>query len=161
MKTKANARFAIKNWDEKPYSEGQDRPKLTRASVTKTYTGDIEGEAQVEYLMMYRSDGSASFVGLEQVVGRIGANTGSFVLQRSGRFEGGQVPIHRVGGNLQVKGNRGRRHVHLRCADRAHARRTQTRSAKGIAACPRPPGFGTAWAVANWPGSAGLCWPAA
>lgn len=91
MKTKANARFAIENWDEKPYSEGQDRPKLTRASVTKTYTGDIEGEAQVEYLMMYRSDGSASFVGLEQVVGRIGANTGSFVLQRSGRFEGGQA----------------------------------------------------------------------
>ena len=91
MKKSANARFAIKSWDEKPYSEGQDRPKLTRASVTKTYTGDIEGEAQVEYLMMYRSDGSAAFVGLEQVVGRIGGMTGTFVLQRSGIFESGQA----------------------------------------------------------------------
>ena len=91
MTRSANARFAIKSWDEKPYSEGQDRPKLTRASVAKTYTGDIEGEAQVEYLMMYRSDGTASFVGLEQVVGRIGGKTGTFVLQRTGVFEGGQA----------------------------------------------------------------------
>ena len=91
MKKRANARFAIKNWDEKPYSGGQDQPKLTRASVIKTYTGDIEGEGQVEYLMMYRSDGSATFVGLERVVGRIGGKTGTFVLQRTGIFESGQA----------------------------------------------------------------------
>ena len=91
MKKIANARFAIKTWDEKPYSEGPDLPKLNRASVTKTFTGDIEGEGQVEYLMMYRSDGSATFVGLERVVGRIGGKTGTFVLQRAGVFEGGQA----------------------------------------------------------------------
>jgi hypothetical protein len=91
MRKSANARFAIKNWDEKPYSEGQGEPRLTRASVTKTYTGDIEGEAEVEYLMMYRSDGSATFVGLERVVGRIGEKTGTFVLQRIGSFESGQA----------------------------------------------------------------------
>ena len=89
MKTSANARFSIKGWAEKPYSEGQDLPKLTRAGVTKTFTGDIEGEGQVEYLMMYRSDGSATFVGLERVVGRIAGKAGSFVLQRIGMFEGG------------------------------------------------------------------------
>ena len=91
MKKTANARFAIKNWEEKPYSEGDDLPKLTRASVKKTFTGDIEGEGQVEYLMMYRSDGSATFVGLERVVGRIGGKSGTFVLQRLGEFEGGQA----------------------------------------------------------------------
>lgn len=91
MKQSANARFAIKSWDEKPYSEGQDRPKLTRASVTKTYSGDIEGEGQVEYLMLYRGDGSATFVGLERVVGRVGGKAGTFVLQRTGMFEGGQA----------------------------------------------------------------------
>lgn len=88
MKT-ANARFAIQSWDEKPYSEGQDRPKLTRASVIKTYSGDIEGEGQVEYLMMYRLDGSATFVGLERVVGHVRGKAGTFVLQRSGIFENG------------------------------------------------------------------------
>lgn len=91
MKQNANARFAIKSWDEKPFSEGQDLPKLTRATVTKTYTGDIAGEGHVEYLMMYRSDGSAAFVGLERVVGRIAGKAGSFVLQRTGVFEGGQA----------------------------------------------------------------------
>ena len=89
MKTTANARFAIKSWDEKPYSEGPDLPKLTRASVAKSFSGDIEGESQVEYLMMYRADGTATFVGLERVTARIGERSGSFVLQRAGAFEGG------------------------------------------------------------------------
>lgn len=89
MKKSANARFAIKGWEEKPYNEGQDLPKLTRATVTKTYTGDIAGEGQIEYLMMYRSDGSATFVGLERIVGEIGGKRGTFVLQRTGVFEDG------------------------------------------------------------------------
>jgi len=85
----ANSRFAITNWDEKPYSEGPDLPKLTRAAVTKTFTGDIAGEGHVEYLMMYRSDSSAAFVGLERIVGQIAGKAGSFVLQRTGVFENG------------------------------------------------------------------------
>jgi Protein of unknown function (DUF3224) len=36
-----------------------------------------------------RNDGSATFVGLERVVGRIGGKSGTFVLQRIGIFEGG------------------------------------------------------------------------
>ena len=91
MKKSANARFAIRTWDEKPYSEVQGQPRLTRASVTKAYSGDIEGEGQVEYLMMYRIDGSATFVGLERVAGRIGDKAGTFVLQRAGIFESGQA----------------------------------------------------------------------
>ena len=91
MKQSANARFAIKSWDEHPFSEGQNLPRLTRASVMKTFTGDIEGEGQVEYLMMYRGDGSATFVGLERFVGRVGGRSGTFVLQRSGVFENGQA----------------------------------------------------------------------
>lgn len=91
MKKTAKARFAIKTWDEKPVGEGQNLPKITRASVARTFTGDIEGEGHVEYLMMYRGDGSATFVGLERVVGRIGGKAGTFVLQRTGTFEDGQA----------------------------------------------------------------------
>jgi len=39
--------------------------------------------------MMYRSDGSATFVGLERVVGQVAGKAGSFVLQRTGTFENG------------------------------------------------------------------------
>jgi hypothetical protein len=91
MKETANARFSIKSWDEKPYSEGKDLPRMTRASVDKTFTGDIDGEGHVEYVMMYRSDGTAAFVGLERITGRIAGRNGSFVLQRTGVFEDGQA----------------------------------------------------------------------
>ena len=53
------------------------------------FTGDIAGGGHVEYLMMYRSEGSASFVGLERVVGHLAGKAGSFVLQRTGVFEDG------------------------------------------------------------------------
>lgn len=114
MNRTAHARFAITNWDEKPYSEGQDLPRLTRATVTKVFTGDIEGESQVEYLMMYRGDGSATFVGLERVVGRIKGRSGSFVLERRGVFESGQAKesyavIHGSGtGELRALSGEGR-----------------------------------------------------
>jgi len=91
MRIVASSRFAIQSWDEKPYGEGPDLPKLTRAAVTKTFTGDIAGQGHAEYLMMYRSDGSATFVGLERVVGHLGGKAGSFVLQRTGVFESGEA----------------------------------------------------------------------
>jgi hypothetical protein len=91
MRESANARFTIRSWDEKPYSEGENLPKLTRASVTKAYTGEIVAEGHVEYVMMYRGDGSATFVGLERIVGRVAGRSGSFVLQRIGVFEGGEA----------------------------------------------------------------------
>ena len=91
MKQTANARFVIQSWDENPWADGLEPPKLTRAAVAKTYTGDIEGEGRVEYLMLYREDGSAAFVGLERVDGKVAGRAGSFVLRRTGVFEGGQA----------------------------------------------------------------------
>lgn len=93
MKTQAKATFALNAWDEKPYNEMNGLPKLTRVSVTKTYQGDITGEGKLEYLMMYRDDGSASFIGLERVVGSVGGRSGSFVLQHSGTFKGGVATV--------------------------------------------------------------------
>src|SRR5258707_8758157 len=113
MKKVANARFAIKSWDEKPYGEGQELPKLTRASVTKAFTGDIAGEGHVEYMMMYRSDGSATFVGLERIVGHVAGKAGSFVLQRTGVFENGVAKESYVvipgSGTGELRGLRGDR----------------------------------------------------
>ena len=93
MGKQAKATFGLKSWDEKPFNEIEGAPKLTRASVNKSYQGDIEGEGQVEYLMMYRSAGSASFMGLERVTGSVGGRSGSFVLQHSGTFEDGVAKV--------------------------------------------------------------------
>src|SRR2546423_2764899 len=93
MRKQARATFGLKSWDEKTYNEVDEGPKLTRATVTKSYQGDIDGEGKVEYLMMYRTAGSASFMGLERVTGSVGGRSGSFVLQHSGTFEGGVAKV--------------------------------------------------------------------
>src|SRR6267142_6777244 len=93
MRKQANATFALKSWDEKTYNEIEGAPKLTRVSATKSYQGDIEGEGNLEYLMMYSTADSASFIGLERVTGTIGGRSGSFVLQHNGTFEGGVAKV--------------------------------------------------------------------
>jgi len=59
--------------------------------VTAAFHGDIEGESRQEWLMIYRSDVSADFVGLERVTGQIRGRTGSFVFQHNGTYENGKL----------------------------------------------------------------------
>jgi hypothetical protein len=88
MATTANASFQIDNWDEQEIFETDDGSKVTRAQVSKSFTGELEGEGTVEWLMGYDENGTATFVGLERVVGTLGGKKGSFVLQHSGSFDG-------------------------------------------------------------------------
>src|SRR4051794_27744363 len=91
MTTKATGSFTFKSWDEQPYSEGEGESKLTRASVTNTFEGDVQGQSVLEYLMIYLDEGTGSYIGLEKVVGRVGDRSGSVVLQHSGTFAGPTV----------------------------------------------------------------------
>jgi len=81
----------VETYVPKPYDEPGEGPKLVRISVSETFTGDVEGEGTAEFLQLLRSDGSASFVGLERVVGAVGKRSGSFVLQDAGALEGETV----------------------------------------------------------------------
>jgi len=87
MSTRATATFEVKAWDEQPYDAVDGLPKLTRASVKVVFHGDIDGAGTVEYLMTYRDDGSASYVGAHRVIGTLGGLAGSFVLNGSGGYE--------------------------------------------------------------------------
>jgi len=93
MPQHATATFEIKSWNEAPWNETDGSPKLTHATVAKAYQGDINGEGKLEYLMMYRADGSATVTGLERVVGSVGGRQGSFVLQHTGAFEHGVATV--------------------------------------------------------------------
>jgi hypothetical protein len=81
--------FEIASWDESPFDEGDGLGKLTRASVGRTYSGDIDGESVTEWAMAYRLDESATFVGIERIRGRIAGRDGSLVLQHIGEFRDG------------------------------------------------------------------------
>ena len=80
MAARASSSFKIKGWDEAPYAEIEGGGKLTKASVTAEFSGDIAGESSVEWLMCYRPDQTADFVGLQRIVGTLGGRSGSFVL---------------------------------------------------------------------------------
>lgn len=86
MSTTATGYFDGISWDEHPYGEANSGPKLARATVSNAFHGDLEGRGTLEYLMVYHDDESATFIGLEQVVGRLGGREGSFVLQHSGIY---------------------------------------------------------------------------
>ena len=83
--------FQFKRWDESAYSEPDGGPKLTEARVSNDFRGDIEGSSDLVYVMTYLTDDSGTFVGYEQVTGRLGDRSGSFVLQHIGTYEGGTV----------------------------------------------------------------------
>lgn len=91
MMQQATGSFAVKSWDEQPLSESEGQPKLTRADVVYTYSGDLEGEGHIAWVMCYSSNTIAYFTGYEQVTGRLGEATGSFVLHHNGTFEQGAV----------------------------------------------------------------------
>jgi Protein of unknown function (DUF3224) len=112
MSTRATGTFKIQGWDEKPYAEIEGGRKLTQASVRQAFAGDVEGEGAVEWLMCYRPDETADFVGLQRIVGQIGNRSGSFVLlQTEGTFDGkeakGQLSVVRGSGTGDLEGLRG------------------------------------------------------
>jgi Protein of unknown function (DUF3224) len=84
----ARATFEVKSWDEQPFDEGVGVAKLTRAVVTKEYSGEVTGSSTTETLMAYESDGTASFIGLERIRGTVDGKRGSIVIQHVGAFDG-------------------------------------------------------------------------
>ncbi len=103
-----DATFEITGWDEQPVSEWDDG-KLTHAAITKTYAGDIEGEAVLEYLLAYRADGTAGFVGIERITGRAGDREGGLVLRQIGDFADGaaKAELTVIGGSGGFEGATG------------------------------------------------------
>jgi hypothetical protein len=77
------------SWEEERYDAAPGQPKFTHARVVHELAGAIKGEASMCYLMVYRRDESASFVGLATVTGTVGGRNGSFVMQDIGTLENG------------------------------------------------------------------------
>ena len=86
--TKAKGSFELAGWDETTYEELDGGGKLTRASVKQNFDGAVVGDGAVEWLMSYRNDGTARFVGLQLVRGTVEDRKGTFVLETVGDFDG-------------------------------------------------------------------------
>ena len=89
MSTEIKASFEVTNWDEHQFDVHAGAAKLTRANVTKSYSGAIMGESVTQWLMAYADNGSASFVGVERITATIDRRRGALVLRHVGAFENG------------------------------------------------------------------------
>jgi hypothetical protein len=98
VSTQATGTFKIDSWDEAPHDEGGG---LARAVVKQTFSGDIQGEGQTEWLMWYRADKTADFAGYLRVDGGVGDRSGTLVFQSTGAFDGKEAagPLEIVPGS--------------------------------------------------------------
>ena len=80
--------FEIASWDEEIYQKLEGERKLTRATVTQKFTGDLAGSGAVEWLMVYADDGKARFVGFQRIESTAPGRSGSVVIESNGKFDG-------------------------------------------------------------------------
>lgn len=79
----ATASFDIDSWDETPWDQGPGA-KLSRARVTKSFRGEIEGTSVAELLLANAQDtASRAYVGFERITASIHGRLGSFVLHHT------------------------------------------------------------------------------
>jgi len=91
MKKRATGRAEVKSFEVKPYNQQAGGPTLYNLELTESFHGDIEGENQGRSLRAVGIDGSGSYVGFGRVVGRVGNQSGSFLLQVQGTFTSNHV----------------------------------------------------------------------
>ena len=84
----ASGTFKVSSMEEDTYKALAGGGKLTRARGGQQFSGDIQGEGHVEWLMCYRADGSARFVGHQLMNCSIGDRSGTFVIEADGEFSG-------------------------------------------------------------------------
>ena len=108
---KASGTFNI-DLQPQPLWEGAADSGLGRLSIDKQFQGELEGTSQGEMLSARGAEGSAGYVALEKVTGKLSGREGSFVLQHSGTMSRGEgslsvtvVPDSGTGGLIGLAGH--------------------------------------------------------
>jgi len=89
FENKTDSTFKIKKWEETPIIKTEVSPKLSRADVIMKYSGDIDGESNIIYLITDITDLKATIIGIEHFLGKINGHEGSFLIEQDGTYEEG------------------------------------------------------------------------
>jgi len=88
--THASGTFEVKITPQKPDNQEAESANLGRMSIDKKFSGDLEATSKGEMLSaMTDVKGSAGYVALERVSGKLHGRSGTFVLQHSGAMTRG------------------------------------------------------------------------
>lgn len=87
---KASGTFEVKLIPLSFHDEAGDS-NLARLALDKTFTGDLEATSKGEMLSARTdTEGSAGYVAIERVTGKLNGHQGTFVLLHSGTMAGGE-----------------------------------------------------------------------
>jgi hypothetical protein len=91
MTEHAEGTFTVSSWDENTYAELEGKGKLTKATVTFAFSGDVTAQGTWDAVMCYQPDGTAVFTGFQRMSGQLGGRPGTFVARADGTFSGGEA----------------------------------------------------------------------
>ena len=107
---RADATFVNETYDAETYDD-RDGTALGKIHITRRFDGDLEGEATAELLTAMTETGTAVYVALDRITGRLDGRSGSFVLHHRGTVsaegavtDGAIVP---GSGTAELRGLRG------------------------------------------------------
>jgi hypothetical protein len=84
MNQRATGSFDVKVVPQKPDTQVARAANLSRLTIDKRFHGELEGTSKGEMLALQTDvKGSAGYVALERVTGKLSGKQGSFVLQHS------------------------------------------------------------------------------
>lgn len=86
--------FQITGWDETTEQTFDNGAKLNIASVKQAYTGAIQGNSEIKYIMYYHPSGNADFAGFEYIKAQINGQETGLTLKHDGKFENGVASSH-------------------------------------------------------------------
>jgi hypothetical protein len=84
----ANGELRVTSWQELRSDDLGDGRRVVHVRLEDELTGGFEGTATWDDLLFYRADGTASFVTLGQLSGRLGDRAGSFAVATRGTYDG-------------------------------------------------------------------------
>ena len=89
----ASGTFEVKPGSEETYHEADGEVRLTHANGTQRFTGAIEGDGSIEWLMCYLPAGGARLVGMQRIEGTLDGHRGSFMIDAVGDHDGKQSTV--------------------------------------------------------------------
>jgi len=109
---KITGKFKVKMQPLKVAFSGKDGIKVARMYLDKTFEGELSALSQGEmYSAVTNTPGSAGYVAIEQVIGKLAGKSGSFLLQHYGIMNQGdaQLKLEVVpdSGSNELKGLKG------------------------------------------------------
>jgi len=126
MSQRATGAFDVKAVPQKPDTQVARAASLSRLTIDKRFHGDLEGISKGEMLAIQSEDvkGSAGYVAMERVTGKLKGRSGSFVLQHSATMTRGtaaaSVTVVPDSGTGELRGLSGKMSISV-AADGAHS----------------------------------------